>query len=244
MNEVIARVANEEGNGSGETIGTRLQEAAREIAGRHDRLRETTVGMPLVGYLDGLEIILEAANTFFRTTEVTEFSMSVAAEWLLDNDYIIQQAIRQVREDLPLKYYHELPKLDGPSDQDHWPRIFDLAHSLILYEQAQLSPERVEQFIRAYQEIQPLKLGEVWAVPPMLRLGSLFALCGAVVRITGQQNAEPFQLFAFPDQVISEDRLIANSVTSLRLLASQDWKTFFEQTSVVESILNEDPAKI
>ncbi|HMD81475.1 MAG TPA: hypothetical protein VKE92_09235, partial [Anaerolineales bacterium] len=40
------------------------------------------------------------------------------------------------------------------------------------------------------------------------------------------------------------ETIVVNSLLNLRLLATQDWKTFFESTSVLERILRDDPAKV
>ena len=49
---------------------------------------------------------------------------------MLDNLHLAQQALRQVREDMPRSYYGQLPKLvDGPLRG--YPRIYDIAQRLV-----------------------------------------------------------------------------------------------------------------
>ena len=44
-----------------------------------------------------------------------ERSITPAAEWLVDNFHIVEEQLREIRDDLPADYYRELPKLaDGP----------------------------------------------------------------------------------------------------------------------------------
>ena len=41
----------------------------------------------------------------------SEHVISPAAEWLVDNFHIVEEQVREIREDLPRGYYRELPKL-------------------------------------------------------------------------------------------------------------------------------------
>ena len=91
-----------------------------------------------------------------------------------------------------------------------------------------------------------MKIGELWAMPIMLRIGFLGRLVSAVTELTGLET--PKSLAEFPDQFAdqspSKETIVANCFLSLRLLSATDWKIFFEQTSRVEQILRKDPAGI
>ena len=50
-------------------------------------------------------------------------AISPAAEWLVDNFHIVEEQLREIREDLPRSYYHELPKLAEGKLRDY-PRIY------------------------------------------------------------------------------------------------------------------------
>ena len=43
---------------------------------------------------------------------------------------------------------------------------------------------------------------------------------------------------------LTGDETVANCITSLRMLATQDWQDFFESVSRVEHILRDDPAHV
>src|SRR6478609_6922359 len=55
------------------------------------------------------------ASTTAHLARLTAEGKPVPAEteWLLDNNYIIDEVIREVRTDLPRGYYRELPALDA-----------------------------------------------------------------------------------------------------------------------------------
>ncbi|GAC1652373.1 MAG: hypothetical protein NVS4B3_14480 [Gemmatimonadaceae bacterium] len=104
---------------------------------------------------------------------VTGLDVSPAGEWLLDNFYVVREQAAEIQATLPTDYYHELPKLTGPSVLAGYPRIYEIALELIAHSDGQLDPPSVELMVREYQTVQPLTIGELWAVPAMLRMGFL-----------------------------------------------------------------------
>lgn len=91
------------------------------------------------------------------------------AEWLLDNFFVIEDVLREVRTDLPRGYANELPVVkDGPH-RNH-PRVYALAVELVTHTDSHLDDGQLLRFVRAYQEVSALTTGELWAVPTMLRL--------------------------------------------------------------------------
>ncbi len=96
--------------------------------------------------------------------------ITAAVEWILDNFYLIEEQIQIARRHLPKGYSQELPTLlKGPSAG--LPRVYDLAFELISHVDAQIDEQPLRDFIAAYQTVTSLNLGELWAIPIMLRLG-------------------------------------------------------------------------
>ena len=94
---------------------------------------------------------------------------SLEADWLTDNFHIIEDTLREVEHDLPGGYYSELPKLAaGPLAG--YPRVFALALALVAHSDSGLDEARITRYVQAFQTIAPLTIGELWAVPTMLRL--------------------------------------------------------------------------
>ena len=96
-------------------------------------------------------------------------AISPAAEWLVDNYHIVEEQLREIRQDLPKSYYHELPKLADGDLQDY-PRIYAVALALITHTDSRLDTHTLRRFIAAYQTVAPLSIGELWAVAITLRL--------------------------------------------------------------------------
>jgi cyclic beta-1,2-glucan synthetase len=155
----------------GELLGAeRLAERARVVA-RGQRL---TVGrrrrVRLLARLDGTRRILNDAHARLAAAADREVDVGPAGEWLLDNFHVVREHIREVRESLPHGYYRELPELArGPLTG--YPRVYELATTLISHTEGRVEPENVGLFLTAFQEITSLSMGELWAVPAMLRLG-------------------------------------------------------------------------
>ncbi|HYC31939.1 MAG TPA: hypothetical protein VEB59_06585, partial [Gemmatimonadales bacterium] len=156
----------------GELLGTdRLAERARELA-REQRisLRPARAGHRLLERLDQTRRILADAHDRLAAAEEHDHNVGPAGEWLLDNLHVVQEHILEVRESLPRGYYRELPELaDGALVG--YPRIYELAITLISHTEARVELGDLGPFVSAFQEVTPLRIGELWALPAMLRLG-------------------------------------------------------------------------
>jgi cellobiose phosphorylase len=105
-----------------------------------------------------------------------------ASEWLLDNFYLIEEQIRTARRHLPKDYSKELPRLGkGPSEGS--PRVYQIALEIISHGDGRVDPESLVRFVEAYQEVATLKLGELWAIPIMLRLALIENLRRVAARV-------------------------------------------------------------
>lgn len=91
------------------------------------------------------------------------------AEWLIDNYYVVEEQLREIREDLPRQFYLELPKL-ASGVWVGFPRVYELAHELVTHTDSNLDDELIARFVTAFQRAVQLTSGEIWAVPIMLRL--------------------------------------------------------------------------
>lgn len=92
-----------------------------------------------------------------------------AAEWLLDNYHLVEEQIREIKADLPDSYYRQLPKLaTGPFAG--YPRVFGLAWAFVAHTDSHMDSEILIEFLNSYQKIQPLTIGELWAVAITLRI--------------------------------------------------------------------------
>ncbi|HUS83545.1 MAG TPA: hypothetical protein VMX56_00250, partial [Anaerolineales bacterium] len=98
-----------------------------------------------------------------------EQSLGPVAEWILDNEYLIESHGRDVQINLPKSFYRELPSLTVDPDRTY-PRVYSLAKELVAHSDARLDRENILAFLSAYQEEECLTIGELWALPLMLRI--------------------------------------------------------------------------
>src|SRR6185369_3180724 len=96
-----------------------------------------------------MDFFQECYDYFDENTQA-RVSTSQTAEWLLDNFYVIEQAVRQVEEDLPRDYYQRLPKT-----QDGWARIYLIALANTQGENTRLDIEQIKNFLQTFQEVTP-----------------------------------------------------------------------------------------
>ncbi|RJP47823.1 MAG: cellobiose phosphorylase, partial [Anaerolineaceae bacterium] len=224
---------------------SRLREFARHLAKLHTVEKSRPPNAGLLKHLIIWEQVLLTANAIFKSAPSNDLPVSRAGEWMLDNFYVVKQTFRQIEEDLPASFLKQLPRLDGTPLQGH-PRIFALAWEWLGFSQSQLDLTQAAAFAQDYQQVTPLTIGELWALPSMLRIGILERLVYAAVELTGMDA--PKGLSKIPSQFASpslaNETVVANCFLSLRLLSTTNWETFFEQTSRVEQILQNDPAEI
>ena len=92
-----------------------------------------------------------------------------AAEWLLDNFHVVDEQIREIKDDLPPGFYRILPKLiDGPLAG--FPRVFGIAWALVAHTDSAFDVVKLTRLVVAYQRVQPLTIGELWAIAITLRI--------------------------------------------------------------------------
>lgn len=217
--------------------------AATETATRHQLTGLISRSAPLIAWtrLDRMKGWLTKARSAAGNAEP---HASAAAEWLLDNDYQIQRAILQIREDLPKEFYTKLPGLGG--DGLGRPRIHQLAHSLLQASHLQVSLNTAVQYVDRYQEQMPLSIAEVWAFPTMLRIVCLELLVTAFSHLFPDVEP-PFQVVETPDAsaaAFDDTEYVARAVANLAVIATIQWNDFFDRTSRVEAILKRDPAGV
>ncbi|WP_240003900.1 GH36-type glycosyl hydrolase domain-containing protein [Luteibacter sp. 9135] len=106
-----------------------------------------------------------------------------AGEWLLDNLYVMEEHVRAAEKDFPKGYSRELPQLDG-GPSSGLPRVYDIALEVISHGDGRIDAAGLARFLDAYQTVVPLSLGELWAVPIMLRLALIENLRRIAVRVT------------------------------------------------------------
>ena len=135
-------------------------------------------------------VLVEAYRVLAQAIK-DERTISPAAEWLVDNFSVVDEQLREIRDDLPPDYYRELPKLAG-GHLDGYPRVLGLTWAYIAHTDSRFDPESLRRMVRAYQEVEPLTIGELWAIAISLRIlyvENLRRLTERIVRSRAERQA-------------------------------------------------------
>ncbi|MCC6793795.1 MAG: cyclic beta 1-2 glucan synthetase [Candidatus Hydrogenedentes bacterium] len=292
-----------------------LKRFARSLAGTHDASSRPAVRDTIRKRLADNERVLDQTYELLNSAVKQHQQLVISAEWLLDNYYLIKENIQAARKHLPRAFNRELPRLTQGAGAGT-PRVYAIASELVARVDGNIDLNTLSIFLSAYQSVRTLTLGELWAVPIMLRFALIERLRRIAVRIAKDESdraaashwaermaakieSKPSDLIlvladlanakrAFTPAFVAElkqqlqgqgphyafalswlehrmaergqridqfarlgsyrqasDQIsIGNSVTSLRLLVSANWRDFVEAHSVVEQVLLGDPAGV
>jgi cyclic beta-1,2-glucan synthetase len=148
--------------------GIQIQEYAERLAKDHQVSPNPRWNIKLLKWLEQTRRWIHRVCLDLSEASRLGQSMPPTTEWLLDNEYIIESNVREVQLNLPRRYYQELPALASGSYRG-LPRIYGLARELVSHTDLRLDRENILAFIEAYQSVGSLSIGELWAVPQMLR---------------------------------------------------------------------------
>ncbi|MFC6487956.1 GH36-type glycosyl hydrolase domain-containing protein [Nitratireductor sp. GCM10026969] len=147
----------------------RLEQHAESLAVAQPVSNRPPAVLPLHTRLNDNAAVLLAAYRASAAELESGRGVVPAAEWLLDNYHLVEEQIREIRNDLPPGYYRQLPKLsEGPLAG--YPRVLGLAWAFVAHTDSLFDRERLRRFLVAYQRVQPLTIGELWAVAITLRI--------------------------------------------------------------------------
>src|SRR4030066_2432773 len=161
---------------------------------------------------------LEKVHTYFREASTRDLTLSLAAEWVLDNYYIIRQALLQIDEDLPAGFYKQLPKLVGEPLKG-LPRIYAIGRAVLTFQNYLLNTIDLQAIMIQVQEHVPLTMGELWALPIFLRYSLIEKLANTLEWIIHPQPT--LNLPVFPPQLVGNGNpFTVNQIATGDTLAS------------------------
>jgi len=159
-----------------------LELHGKSLAGAH-AVSSSPPQNRLLKRLDENEKVLIDTCSLLTAAVKSKLRIAPAGEWLLDNFYLIEEQIRTARRHLPKGYSQGLPRLSqGPSHG--LPRVYDIALETISHGDGRVDATTLGRFVTAYQKVTPLTLGELWAIPIMLRLALIENLRRVSARVT------------------------------------------------------------
>jgi cyclic beta-1,2-glucan synthetase len=196
---------------------------------------------------------LEHARQYLQAGPFVGDALPKAAAWFLDNYYLLRRASRQVAEELPRGFVCHLPQLaSGPAKGR--PRIEALSRAVVALSGIALDLPLLRDYLDAYQEVTPLTIAELWALPTILRatvlehLLQFLGLLGVpgleLARGGSRLHREGSGPHERTSTAVAPTLGVERAIRALRLLDAIDWKVFFSATSRVEAILRTDPSLV
>ena len=162
-----------------------------------------------------------------------------AADWLVDNFHVVEEQVREIRVDFPPGFHRQLPKLaDGPL-AGH-PRVYGLAWAFVAHTDSQFDPQMLCRFVRAYQHVQPLTIGELWAVAITLRIVLVENLRRLAGDIVNYQSARR-EANELADQLLGDDSKKADAGEAILQRFKGTLPTAFA-AQLVQRLRDQDPS--
>lgn len=180
-----------------------LKESAISLAKIHKVSSTSHESRPIKPILEDSKQVLTDTYRALSKFVKSEKEISPASEWLMDNFYIIQEQIVQIGIDFPKAYQKNIPIL-SKGDHEGFPRVYEIVLNMLTHTDNVLNNDVLVEYIRSYQEEKTLLLGELWAIPIMIRLFLIQILAEKASRILEQKNIKS-EVEKFVKKIEKED---------------------------------------
>jgi cyclic beta-1,2-glucan synthetase len=158
-----------------------VEDFARICARRRGTVR--TAKPVILNQLKESEQILDVSRRDLAEAARLEHALTAAAEWLLDNGYLLRTQIAEIRRHLPRDHHKILPAGDSGE-----PYIYELAQELVGHTDQSLNEINIRECLTAYQEIAPLTIAELWSFALMLRMALIAELAHLAMQASQKQQ--------------------------------------------------------
>ena len=170
----------------------RLEDFARKYAERRGKTGKQR--LRILSRLRDHEVTLEAACRDLAEAARLDHALTAAAEWLLENAYLVHTHIAEIRRNLPRDYPRIMP---GFASGHGYAHVLELAQELVAHTDCSLNQSNISDCLRACQTVAPLTMAELWIFPLLLRMALIEALTSLAVRVSrSQQLREAAYLWA------------------------------------------------
>ena len=217
----------------------RLEQHAASLAAAQQVTERPPPRQSLHARLRDNESVLLAAYRAIAAAAGEGRPISPAAEWLLDNYHLVEEQIREIRQDLPPSFYRVLPKL-GNGPFEGYPRVLGVAWAFVAHTDSRFDPESLRSFVRAYQRVQPLTIGELWAVAITLRIVLVENLRRAAARIVSSRAARQ-EADALADRLLGVNGYTAEPDALLRRDADRESFSPAFTVQLLQRLRDQDP---
>jgi len=209
-----------------------LKKHAKELANNHTVSEDGKLSRSHFPNIEEDNRVLIKAYKTINEQVKSKQRVVPAAEWLLDNFYMIEEQIKEIQRGL-MEGYKKLPIIKSGSHRG-LPRVYAIAEEIVSYTDSDLDEETIINFLREYQSITPLSCVELWAFPFMLKIALIKKVKKTAVYIVESQE-QKLEAQKWANKLLS---CLENSKEDLhRLIAEHDKNIRILSTSYAEGLL-------
>lgn len=152
-----------------------LLEHARRLGRAHHSPTTRGTAMPLRRRFAQTRKMIRQAYAILARGAERQRDPSPAELWLLDNGHVVEGQLREIEEDLPWGYLVKLPRMSHGRMRGY-PLVYAICLDYLRHTDCYVDLASLSRFVDAYQSERVLTIGELWAIPIMLRLGLVIAI--------------------------------------------------------------------
>ena len=156
--------------GKGAILGQAgLEDYLEKIASNHNIKNNSNKNtFPIPRLKENFEVIKEVFNLLNEHINL-KLPIHPAGEWILDNFYVLDETVKQIKKELTLKKYIGFPGISGSAD-DGFARIYVLASEIVNYSDNKIEGKLLSKYLKAYQKKKTLSMEEIWSIPIFIKL--------------------------------------------------------------------------
>ena len=146
-----------------------LQKHLEKIASSHSITTKSQKDTyPVPGLIENFKTIEEVYNLLNEHLKLG-INIHPAGEWLLDNFYIIEETVKQIQKELPLKKYMNFVGIAN-GEYKGFARIYVLASEIVAYSDNKIERENLGVYLESYQNKKTLSMDEIWNIGTFLQI--------------------------------------------------------------------------
>lgn len=149
-----------------------LENHLQKIASNHNLVNHSQKETyPIPQMLENFKVI---EQVYHLLNEHLKLGISIhpAGEWLLDNLYIIEETVKQIKKELTLKKYTNFVGVANGAYKG-FARIYVLAAEIVAYTDNKIERKDLEDYLISYQTKKTLSMEEIWNIGIFLQIAMI-----------------------------------------------------------------------
>ena len=156
---------------------------------------------PIPQLLENFEFIKSVYNLLNSHLKLG-ISTHPAGEWLLDNFYIVEETVKQIKKELTLKKYVNFLGIANGKYKG-FARIYVLAGEIVAYTDNKIDKKDLEEYLKSYQMSKTLSMEEIWNIGLFLQIAiieNIREICEKIYSSQIQKDMDEEQINIFIEE--------------------------------------------